>query len=308
MLRHIAAVLALSGSLVGAAGADDWSVARLRGVVLELRDGKWEKLERFDVIPDDRLVRSLRGWASFVRDQERIDIGPDTIIQIMDKEGRDYTTVVNHLGTVSIDAEARNVEHFSVVTPHLAAVVKGTAFTVGTNQANSSLEVTRGEVLMRDTAFDRLITVGSGERVQTGSGPAQIETASPPPVSPLSAPPQSIGSSGGSSIARAPVQQPSPPAPSVPQLPQGPELEEPEIEAPEVEEPEFEEPGQEEPQEPVGEEPQEPIGEEPVGEEPVVEEPVVEEPKDPVVENPEEPGGSGGAGSCDDDCDDEEDD
>jgi hypothetical protein len=149
--------------------ADDWTVIRLRGTVLELVDGAWGPLQRGDVVADDRLVRSLNGRATFQRDQEIIELSPGSVIQIMDKEGQSYTTVVNHVGTVEIDAEARNVEHFSVVTPFMAAIVKGTAFLVTTNPKSSSLEVTRGEVRMRDTAFGKELTVEAGQTVSTAT-------------------------------------------------------------------------------------------------------------------------------------------
>ena len=154
--------------------ADDWAVSRLRGTVLELVNGEWERLSRGDFVSDDRLVRSLNGRATFVRGQESIELASDTVIQIMDREGAQYTVVVNHQGTVEIDAEARNVEHFSVATPHLAAVVKGTRFSVSTDRAHSTLDVVRGEVQMRDTAFGQVLSVAAGESASTGLEPAQV--------------------------------------------------------------------------------------------------------------------------------------
>jgi hypothetical protein len=188
--------------------ADDWTVIRLRGTVLELVEGAWEPLQRGDVVADDRLVRSLKGRATFQRDQEIIELSPGSVIQIMDKEGQSYTTVVNHVGTVGIDAEARNVEHFSVVTPFMAAIVKGTAFSVTTSAKSSSLEVTRGEVRMRDTAFGRELTVEAGQTASTGDVPAKVQAigVQAPSVPNMQAPaPSSLSDGGSDSSAVAPV-------------------------------------------------------------------------------------------------------
>lgn len=75
--------------------ADDWTVTRLTGTVLELANGHWERLERGDIVSDDRLVRSLNGPATFERGQESIDLTSDTIIQINDRAGQQFTVVVN---------------------------------------------------------------------------------------------------------------------------------------------------------------------------------------------------------------------
>jgi hypothetical protein len=167
--------LSITLAMTGVSMADDWTVIRLRGTVLELQEGKWEPLSRGDVVPDDRLVRTLNGRATLVRGAETVELAPNTIIQVFDRGGASHTVVANHQGTVEVDVEARNVEHFSVVTPFLAAVVKGTVFAVTTDQASSILEVTRGQVRMQDTAHDRTLTVGAGERAQTGSSPAEVE-------------------------------------------------------------------------------------------------------------------------------------
>ena len=179
MLNNLSRALALCSIMTTPAMADDWTIVRLRGTVLELVEGKWAPLRRGAVVPDDRVIRSLAGRATFTRDQETIELGENSMIQIMDRPGGDYTTVVDHQGAVSIEADVRNVEHFSVVTPYLAAVVKGTKFTVLTEQAGSTLQVTRGQVLMRDTAFGGELTISQGKQARTGSSPARIDPILP---------------------------------------------------------------------------------------------------------------------------------
>lgn len=64
---------------ISASLADDWVAVRLRGNVLELVDGQWHRLRRGDVVPDDRVIQSKGGRATFVRGEETIELAPNTI-------------------------------------------------------------------------------------------------------------------------------------------------------------------------------------------------------------------------------------
>lgn len=164
--------------------ADDWRATRLRGVVLELVDGDWRQLSRGDVVPDDRVIRTLRtGRVTLERGGERIDLGADTQVQIFDRSGRPFTTVKQYFGAVGIEANARNVEHFSVQTPHLSAVVKGTRFTVRSDRNGADVEVQRGRVAVRDADSRQSTLIGAGQSAQSGQGtPLQVSGAGQLPV------------------------------------------------------------------------------------------------------------------------------
>ena len=97
--------------------ADDWNVVRLRGTVLQLVDGNWAPLVRGDVVPDSRVLRTLmNGRATLTRGNETIELASNTQIQIYDQGGKKpFTTVVEHFGTVAIEAEVRNVQHLSLI-------------------------------------------------------------------------------------------------------------------------------------------------------------------------------------------------
>ncbi len=155
--------------------ADDWVVTRLRGAVFQFDGQAWLPLAQGDVVSDDRPLQSKNGRATFQRDTETVDMGADSLIQIIDRPGKRYTTVVDHKGEVAIDAEHRNVQHFSVVTPYLAAVVKGTAFSVTTSDAGSHLAVTRGEVAMHDSVSGATIAVPAGFEVSSGDAAPTLE-------------------------------------------------------------------------------------------------------------------------------------
>src|SRR4051812_37719811 len=126
--------------------SDDWTAAKLRGRVLQLVDQQWQPLQRGDIVPDGHVVRTLGGaQVQLTRGEETVDVGPDTQIQITDKPtgGKPFTTVKEAFGTVSVEAQVEQVQHFAVQTTFLAAVVKGTRFTVTAGRTGASVSVQR---------------------------------------------------------------------------------------------------------------------------------------------------------------------
>ncbi|HEV2515580.1 MAG TPA: FecR family protein [Devosia sp.] len=165
MLTLLGLVMVMSVASGSAVLADDWVAVKLRGQVLQLVAGDWAKLQRGDVVPDDRVIRTLgNGRVDLQRDAEVVSLGGNTQIQIRDKAGKRFTTVQQHFGTVEIEAEVRNVQHFAVETPFLAAVVKGTHFTVKTSKTGSSVKVKRGRVEVSDNKSGAHVLVPAGQQ------------------------------------------------------------------------------------------------------------------------------------------------
>ncbi len=172
--------------------ADDWAAVRLRGAVFALSDGQWVQLARGDIISDDRVIKSApASRVTLARGAETIEIGPASTVQISDRAG--FTTIYNHEGTVGVDAEVRNVQHFAVQTQFLAAVVKGTAFTVSTNSDGSTVAVVRGAVSVDDHFHDGAVLVPAGQQVSSSDAPIRandivpIAADSPRPPAPAAA-------------------------------------------------------------------------------------------------------------------------
>jgi hypothetical protein len=181
VLRIIAAVALGAWALTSvAADADDWTAEQLRGQVLQLIGDHWQPLGRGMVVPDSRVIRTLwNGRVTFVRGNEAVDIGPGTEIQIFDKGGRrPFTTVKQYFGSVSVEAQVEEVQHFAVQTPYLAAVVKGTRFTVTSGERGASVSVQRGHVLVEDKENKTQVTLSVGQSASVGSdGAGELEVA-----------------------------------------------------------------------------------------------------------------------------------
>lgn len=187
MARHfLAAFLAALLLVVPAlAFADDWTAIRLRGTVEQLVDGTWKPLILGAVVPDDRPIRTgPDGRVDFRRDQDQITLGGDTQIQIKDQTGQRFTTIVQDHGLVESDVDVQNVQHFSVETPYLAAVVKGTHFVVDSSTHGSSVVVTRGIVAVesRITREQTTVTVGQTASIEVGAQLTVTGSGKLPPI------------------------------------------------------------------------------------------------------------------------------
>ena len=159
--------------------AQDWIAERLRGQVEQLEHGNWTALLRGDVVPDGRKIRTGgNGRVDLVRGQESIALGPNTLIAVRDASGQKMTSVIQSSGVVTVTAERRNVQHFSVQTPVLAAVVKGTQFTVAHANGTSRVNVDRGVVQVQDNAHDMVVDVTPGQAAEA-SQKAPVDVTGP---------------------------------------------------------------------------------------------------------------------------------
>lgn len=161
--HSILAVITLM-SFSSVALADEWIAERLRGTVMQFERNTWVALERGDVVPDGGKVRTAsNGRLELVRGQESIALGPNTQIAVRDAAGQKMTSVIQSSGVVTIEAEKRNVQHFSVQTPVLAAVVKGTQFTVTYSNGQARVDVGSGVVQVQDNVHDMVVDVTRGQ-------------------------------------------------------------------------------------------------------------------------------------------------
>jgi uncharacterized membrane protein YgcG len=174
-IKFLLPLLLLSVTAVPAL-ADDWSITRLRGAVFQLIDGQWQPLNQGDLVPDKRIVRTgAVASVELQRGQETLTLGAHTQIAIADKGTlKPFTTVTEYFGEVGVEAQVQNVQHFAVVTPYLAAVVKGTIFVVKSGRNGATVSVDRGHVAV-ETPHGQSVTVTVGQSA-SASGKADALT------------------------------------------------------------------------------------------------------------------------------------
>jgi hypothetical protein len=147
--------------------AGTWEVSKLRGAAFVFESGQWVRLERGDMISEKGVVQTAkRSRITLRRGKESLEVRSDTRVRINDPHGSRQTVVFQDFGELIVDVEKKNVEHFAIKTPILAAVVKGTKFKVTARGAKAEIEVQRGVVEAQDTKADMKVNVKSRQAVE----------------------------------------------------------------------------------------------------------------------------------------------
>ena len=140
------AALLLLG-FISAAQAADWRVAQMSGnVFLQHRGVQLASLARGGLLKGGSVVVTDRnGRAKLVRGDQTMIVSPNSMVTLPGSRGGS-TKIIEGVGLVEYDVDHRKVRHFSVETPFLAAVVKGTRFKVKVSRSGASVAVLRGMV------------------------------------------------------------------------------------------------------------------------------------------------------------------
>ncbi|MEH2526569.1 MULTISPECIES: FecR family protein [unclassified Bradyrhizobium] len=202
--RALAAAFILAmASAAFAADGSDWTVHKSSGEVWLTGSGVQQaSLKQEDVLKPGDTVRTGRtGRVLLKRGEEMILVAPNSVVGMpaQKKEGLS-TTIVQQAGSILLDVEKRNVKHFEVETPYLAAVVKGTQFRVTVNAGKTTVDVVRGQVEVADFKSGQIAQVMAGQHATAfATGKTGL----------------SLGGSG----TLAPIEQGKPRAPSVERVP-----------------------------------------------------------------------------------------
>ena len=145
--------------------AADWQVVRVTGSVWVVKaDMAPIRATAGMVLPDDATIETMpRARAMLRHGEDLLNVGPDTQIAPQARRVHGLTTVLMREGKVDLDIEPLGAPHFAVQTPVLAAVVKGTRFTVTVTRGNGAVSVRRGRVAVTAFAARRGVEVTSGQ-------------------------------------------------------------------------------------------------------------------------------------------------
>src|SRR5215218_6879242 len=149
-----------------AADGGDWTVHRSSGEVsLTGSDVQQASLKQEDVLkPGDTIRTGRTGRVLLKRGDEMILISPNSVVGVPAQKNEGLsTTIKQQAGSILLDVEKRNVKHFEVETPYLAAVVKGTQFRVTVNATSTSIDVVRGQVEVADFRSGQIAQVMPGQ-------------------------------------------------------------------------------------------------------------------------------------------------
>lgn len=164
-LGIVVAALIIFGS---AATAAEWTVARSSGEVkISAVEGSNVSFAVSTELPGGATVTTGKnGRVLLARGKETMTVGPGTVVTIPADTFTGFTTIKQQVGEILFDVEKRNVTHFAVETPFIAAVVKGTRFTVRVSTKGADVSVERGRVGVTDIASRQHADVVPGQVAQ----------------------------------------------------------------------------------------------------------------------------------------------
>jgi hypothetical protein len=201
ILSMLLSTFCVSG-MTAAAQDVQWRVAKVSGEAWIGAAGTQQaSLARAPALrPGDTIRTGRNGRVLLLRGAESLLISANSSITLPEPGRSGMTTLIQQAGTILLDVEKRNVQHFEVETPYLAAVVKGTQFRVSIRQGRAQVNVTRGQVQVSDLRSGQFALVMPGQSARSLAGG-----------------PMGLQLSGQGTL--SPIQQGAPQAPSVPPVP-----------------------------------------------------------------------------------------
>jgi hypothetical protein len=160
----IAALLILSPIAPGFAGQDDvWRIRQSAGDVSVTTgdDLRVAATPRLALDEGTRVATGANARAVLYRGQEQITLQPLSQL-VLTRTSPSETKVLQATGTALYTIGKKAAPHFQVDTPTLAAVVKGTSFSVAVNRTHSDVSVTEGAVQVATLAGSAVTLIRSG--------------------------------------------------------------------------------------------------------------------------------------------------
>lgn len=192
IFKSALAVAALMSSTSAFANPLSWSISESSGAVSIMRPGitlagvRGKALAAGDVIATGKTGRAV-----LVRGGEYLMVSTNSRITIAQPKVGSMTQIVQSFGNAVFKINKKATPHFAVQTPYLAAVVKGTTFSVTVTETGASVQVTEGrvEVQTPDGGATHMVTPGEiglvragmpGRLVIQGDNPVTIDSPNAP--------------------------------------------------------------------------------------------------------------------------------
>ena len=169
----LALIVFCTGSAAAQAQQDgNWTILEISGDVEIDQGGTGIAPVSVDSrLGEGSVIRTReRGRLVLIRGDESIIVGPNTEISIPQQDSSWGTRILQSLGTALFKVQKKSSPHFEVVTPYMAAVVKGTSFTVNVRNGEGLVHVLEGAVQVTDAASGAAVMVRPGQTARTNSG------------------------------------------------------------------------------------------------------------------------------------------
>jgi hypothetical protein len=153
------------GAMATIADAADWRVVQMSGKV-HVQQGpvRLASLSAGLVLKNGAVVVTEKnGRALLVRGEQTMIVAPNSMVTLPADSGR-FTRILEQIGQVEYNVDHRQTRHFSVETPYMAAVVKGTRFKVRVYKGGASVSVLRGRVEVTSLKTGEKVDVLAGQK------------------------------------------------------------------------------------------------------------------------------------------------
>jgi hypothetical protein len=193
-----------------------WRISEAAGAVSIRHGAEIKPAARNAVLaPGDAVVTGAGGRAVLVHERDFVTVNANSRVTVPQaQEATGFTKLIQNLGNAIFRIEKLKAPHFGVKTPYMAAVVKGTTFSVTVDGTGTSLQVVEGavEVATLDGGAKDLIrpgtvaVVGAGDLFRLnvqGDSARTIDSPARPAETPAAATGTAPGSTAGPSSAQA---------------------------------------------------------------------------------------------------------
>jgi hypothetical protein len=133
---------------ISLAAPPQWQVSEASGEVRLTQNGQSRAAVRGALLASGATITTgAKARAVIVRGEEFVVISPGTQLRVPAAESPNTVMqMIEDFGTAVFKIKKKSTPHFGVQTPYLAAVVKGTTFTVTIGPEGGSVQVTEGAV------------------------------------------------------------------------------------------------------------------------------------------------------------------
>lgn len=144
-----AVLLAVAPPAFAKTAAEAWKVSQRTGEAQVIRSGMQPVVLTINgsLQPGDLVVTGTTGRVVLTRGGDYVVVAPSSRLLLPKAEQPGgFTRLIQQVGTMLYKVKHTGIPHFAVDTPMLAAVVKGTSFTVIVDQDRAAVQVTDGIV------------------------------------------------------------------------------------------------------------------------------------------------------------------
>ena len=213
----LSSLLLITASSLEAA-PPQWTMSEIKGEVWVVGSDGNKAAARGQAVPSGMTIATGKaGRAVLVRGEEYLIVSPNSRFRVTGSENQSTVSqIFEEAGNLLFKIKKMATPHFGVETPYLAAVVKGTTFSVTVTPTGAAVQVLEGAVQVEtlDGGASQLVTpgiigmVGADARYtlkMQGGGDKVITSPNAPPSAAPAPSPSSESSSGQDMGAAGPV-------------------------------------------------------------------------------------------------------